>query len=135
MMAHLLDQSVPEIVAEWYRLMPELEGVFAGVDKRIANQEPRLEMPTGDEPQWPHPDSFAAKLLRHVTAKEQRAETANKEVAQPEAKIKELREWLRQIEWVDVPSGYWCPSCKTEDDMPHRDDCWLKAEIDQLEEG
>lgn len=46
-MSHLLDKSVPEIVAEWYRLCPELEGIFADADKLIADQGARLEMPTG----------------------------------------------------------------------------------------
>ena len=61
------------------------------------------------------------------------------------AKVRELRERLREIEWAGSSEGYrTCPACKAE--FPeHIDDagsifdhgaherCWLKREIDQLD--
>ncbi len=61
-MPNLLDRSVPEIVAEWYRLAPELEGIFAAADNHIAEEarerQQRLKA---------HRERYAmAAAMRHV---------------------------------------------------------------------
>ena len=72
----------------------------------------------------------------------------DQEVARLTAKVKELRERLREIEQqaISIKTAV-CPACKLwsqgpgwspDNAMPikpaHRPDCWLKAEIDQLED-
>jgi len=50
-----------------------------------------------------------------------------------EAKVRELRERLKEIEWITDGYHNSCPGCGG--DEVHEDDCWLKKEIDELENG
>lgn len=82
--------------------------------------------PEPEVPGWPHPDSLVAKLLGWP------------ESMKDAAKVKELRERLREIEWVADGHVNLCPVCGVLENHLHgeihRDHCWLKVEIDQLEQ-
>jgi len=86
-------------------------------------------------------DGLPGTVKSEATARwRRRGEMANQEVAELRAKIKELRERLRANEWLSGshdPDYRFCLGCwKVADDFDnpkHTADCWLKAEINQLE--
>jgi len=106
-----------------------------------------LEMPTGDEPPWPHPDSYEVKLMQHIWPEPHLQPDYVRHINDA-AELRWIRERLREIEWYPPPTDGWrddydyliCAACNRYHyrrypyEPEHNLDCWLKAEIDKLED-